>query len=79
MPVLVVGAGIGGLSAATLIKDAKLDDAKVGGAVISERNPNFIVADSQASSRDVLDLIELVRKGVAERTGMELEMVIEVW
>jgi UDP-N-acetylmuramate dehydrogenase len=69
----------GGVSAADLIRDAKLDRSKVGDAEISDRNANFIVAGPNASSRDVLELVELVRKGVAERMGMELELAIEVW
>ncbi len=69
----------GGVSAASLIEDAKLGDAKVGDASISERNANFIVVGPQATSRDVLELIEYVRKGVAERTGSELELALEVW
>lgn len=69
----------GGVSAESLIEDAQLDGAKVGDAEISERNANFIVVGAQASSRDVLELIELVRKGVAERMGVELELAVEVW
>jgi UDP-N-acetylmuramate dehydrogenase len=69
----------GGASAASLIEDAKLDTAKVGEAEISERNANFIVVGSKATSRDVLALIEHVRAGVAERMGVELELAIEVW
>jgi UDP-N-acetylmuramate dehydrogenase len=69
----------GGISAASLIEDAKLGDAKVGDAAVSERNANFIVAGPQATCRDVLELIENVRKGVAERTGSELELALEVW
>jgi UDP-N-acetylmuramate dehydrogenase len=69
----------GGISAAELIKDAKQTDAKVGDAQISERNANFIVAGPNATSHDVLALIEIVRAGVAERTGTELELAVEVW
>jgi len=69
----------GGVSAASLIEDAKMGSAKVGDAAISERNANFIVVGPQATSRDVLELIEIVRKGVAERTGSELELALEVW
>jgi UDP-N-acetylmuramate dehydrogenase len=69
----------GGISAASLVKDAQLGDAKVGDAQISERNANFIVVGANAASRDVLELIELVRKGVAERMGVELELAVEVW
>jgi UDP-N-acetylmuramate dehydrogenase len=69
----------GGGSAASLIEDAGLGTAKVGDAAISDRNANFIVAGVKATSRDVLALIDLVRRGVAERTGMELELALEVW
>lgn len=69
----------GGSSAAALIKDAQLDGAKVGGAEVNDRNANFIVVGPNATSRDVLALIELVRQGVAERVGVELELAIEVW
>jgi len=69
----------GGISASDLIKDARLGDAKVGDAQISERNANFIVAGPNATSRDVIGLIELVRAGVSERMGTELELAVEVW
>ena len=69
----------GGISAASLIEDAKLGSAHVGEAAISERNANFIVVGASAKARDVLELIELVRKGVAERVGVELELAVEVW
>jgi UDP-N-acetylmuramate dehydrogenase len=69
----------GGVSAASLIKDAKLESSRVGDAEISPRNANFIVAGGSATSRDVLELIEQVRKGVAERVGVELELAVEVW
>jgi UDP-N-acetylmuramate dehydrogenase len=69
----------GGISAPDLIKDARLSDAKVGDARVSERNANFIVAGPNATSRDVLTLIENVRSGVAERTGTDLELAVEVW
>jgi UDP-N-acetylmuramate dehydrogenase len=69
----------GGISAADLIKDARLADAKCGDVQFSERNANFIVAGPNATSRDVLTLIETVRIGVAERTGTDLELAVEVW
>ena len=69
----------GGVSAASLIEDAKLVGAKVGEAAISERNANFIVVGERATSRDILALIEHVRQGVADRMGVELELALEVW
>jgi UDP-N-acetylmuramate dehydrogenase len=69
----------GGISAAGLIKDAGLGNAKVGDAEISERNANFVVVGPHATSQDVIELIEQVRRGVAERTGAELELAVEIW
>ena len=69
----------GGLSAASLIEQSGLQSAKVGEAEISDRNANFIIASPRATSRDVLALIEQVRQGVMERTGVELEMALEIW
>jgi UDP-N-acetylmuramate dehydrogenase len=69
----------GGASAASLVEEAGLGGSKVGEAAISDRNANFIVVGGNATSRDVIDLIELVRQGVAERTGVELELAVEVW
>jgi UDP-N-acetylmuramate dehydrogenase len=69
----------GGVSAEALIKDAKFGESKVGDAQISDRNANFIVVGASATSRDVLELIEVVRKGVAERMGVDLELALEVW
>ena len=69
----------GGVSVESLIKDARLDEARVGDARICERNPNFIVVGPRATSRDVLALIEQVRSGVAQRMGVELELALEVW
>ena len=69
----------GGASAASLIEDAGLGNAKVGEAEISERNANFIVVGDKAASRDVIALIEHVRQGVADRMGVELELALEVW
>jgi UDP-N-acetylmuramate dehydrogenase len=64
---------------ASLIEDAGLGAARVGEASISDRNANFVVTSPGARSRQVLELIELVRKGVAERIGVELELALEVW
>jgi UDP-N-acetylmuramate dehydrogenase len=69
----------GGVSAASLIADARLGNAKVGEVEISPRNANFVVVGAAATSRDVVELIELVRGGVAERMGVELELALEIW
>lgn len=68
-----------GLSAGVLIEQAGLKGTRVGGAEVSDRHANFIVAEPGATSHDVLRLIELVRSRVADRQGVELELEIEVW
>ncbi|HLJ92268.1 MAG TPA: UDP-N-acetylmuramate dehydrogenase [Gemmataceae bacterium] len=68
-----------GLSAAALIAQAGLTGSRVGGAEVSERDSNFILAHPGTSSRDVLRLIDLIRSRVRERSGIELELEIAIW
>lgn len=68
-----------GMSAGMLIDQAGLKGTRVGGAEVSDRHANFIVAEPGASSQDVLRLIELVRSRVADRLGIELETEIQIW
>jgi UDP-N-acetylmuramate dehydrogenase len=68
-----------GLSAATLITQAGLPGQRVGGAELSERDANFVVAQPGTSARDILRLIDLIRSRVKEQTGVELELEITVW
>jgi UDP-N-acetylmuramate dehydrogenase len=68
-----------GLSAAALIAQAGMAGTKVGGAEVSERDANYIIAHPGAVSRDVLRLIDLVRSRVLERFNTELELEITVW
>jgi UDP-N-acetylmuramate dehydrogenase len=68
-----------GMSAGMLIEQAGLKNTRVGGAEVSQRHANFIVADTSASSADVLKLIDLVRERVEERLGVTLETEIEIW
>jgi UDP-N-acetylmuramate dehydrogenase len=67
------------LSAAALIAQAGLAGTKVGGAEVSERDANYIIAHPGAASRDVLRLIDLIRSRVLERFNAELELEITVW
>jgi UDP-N-acetylmuramate dehydrogenase len=62
-----------------LIEQAGLKGTRVGHAQVSERHANFIVADPDATSQDVLKLMDVVRERVLERLGIELETEIEIW
>lgn len=68
-----------GMSAGMLIDQVGLKGTRIGGAEVSERHANFIVADESATAQDVLRLIDLVRSRVDERLGVELELEIEIW
>jgi len=70
---------VGVVSAAQLVEQAGLKSARVGQAVVCAEHPNFILANAGATSSDVLKLIELLRSGVAESLGVELETEIEIW
>jgi UDP-N-acetylmuramate dehydrogenase len=68
-----------GLNAAVLIEQTGLIGTKVGAAIVSDRNPNYIVVEPGAFARDVLRLIDLIRTRVHERFHLELELAISVW
>jgi UDP-N-acetylmuramate dehydrogenase len=68
-----------GLSAGALVDRAGLKGLQIGGARVSEKHANFIVAEKGCTSRDVCRLIDAVRQRVTERFGVELELEIEIW
>jgi UDP-N-acetylmuramate dehydrogenase len=68
-----------GFAAAALIEQAGLARQKVGGAEVSERNANYVVANPGTTARDVLRLMDLLKSKVLERTGIELERELVVW
>ncbi len=58
---------------ARLIIEAGLQGLQIGGAQISLKHPNFIVNHGEAKFDDVLELINRVKNGVREKTGIELK------
>ena len=62
-----------------MIDKSGLKGTRIGGAVVSERHANFIVAEPDCTSQDVLRLIELVRGQVNDRMGVQLELEVEIW
>ena len=63
-------------SAGELIEKAGLKGQQIGNARVSTRHANFIVNTGGATARDILSLMELVQKRVAEK--FEVELVPEV-
>ena len=68
-----------GLSAGALIDRAGLKGKRVGGAHVSEKHANFILADSGTRASDVLKLINVIRETVYKKSEVYLELEIEVW
>ena len=68
-----------GVSAGALIDRAGLKGLQIGGAAISEKHANFIIAEQGCKSSDVLRLIDAIRQRVKEKFDIELELEIEIW
>jgi UDP-N-acetylmuramate dehydrogenase len=69
----------GGLrTAGTLIDECGLKGFTVGGAQVSPLHANYIVNTGNATASDVLKVIDHVRKLVAKKTGVELELEVKV-
>ena len=64
--------------AARLIEAAGAKGLRLGGAQVSMKHANFIVADPGASSSDVWRLIERVRSLVESESGIRLETEVEL-
>lgn len=67
-----------GVSAGRLIDQAGLKGTRVGGAVVSTKHANFIINEGGATSRDVLQLIDIVRGVVLKYFGVELKLELAV-
>jgi UDP-N-acetylmuramate dehydrogenase len=59
--------------AARLVDEAGLKGTAVGGATVSRKHANFIVASEGTLAADVVELIRTVQERVAERFGIDLE------
>lgn len=70
-------AGVGA-TAGQLIDQAGLKGYRVGGARISTKHANFIVNEGGATSRDVLQLIDIARSVVLKYWGVELKLELAV-
>jgi UDP-N-acetylmuramate dehydrogenase len=68
-----------GATAGALIDRAGLKGRRVGGAVVSEKHANFIIAQDGCKSRDVMQLIESVQQEVRRRLDVQLELELEIW
>lgn len=61
-----------------LIEQCGLKGEKVGGAMVSSRHANFIVNINAASSRDVIQLIRIIKGKVGKKFSIRLEEEIAI-
>lgn len=63
---------------AQIIDKCGLKGKQIGGAKVSDKHAGFIVNEKNASTKDILELIEYVQKEVNSKTGKNIELEIEV-
>ena len=61
-----------------LIEKAGLKGTRVGVAEVSQKHAGFIVNLGGAKAKDVLKLIEIVKKKVKQKFGVELKEEIQI-
>lgn len=62
-----------GLSVGRLIEESGLKGVSFGGAMVSEKHANFIVNMTNATAKDVLTLIDRIKKEIFDRYNIRLE------
>jgi len=61
-----------------LIKSSVPKNATFGDAMISDKHSNFFVNKNNATFNDMKKLIDFVKKNVKEKTGIDLDLEIEI-
>ena len=61
-----------------LIKSSIPANSSFGDAMISEKHSNFFINKNNATYKDMKELIDLVRNSVREKTGINLDLEIEI-
>ncbi len=67
-----------GAYASKLIEDCGLKGRRVGDAEVSTKHSGFIVNKGDTTTRDILELIEIVKQEVLNKTGFSLECEVEI-
>ena len=60
------------------IDEAGLKGYKIGGAQVSEKHAGFIINRGNATSQDIIDLIEYVKKVIYEKYNKEIEAEVRI-
>lgn len=68
-----------GLSAGALIDSAGLKGMRAGGAEVSSKHANFVIAHPGATADDVLKLAKIIQDKVYDKHQVVLESEVKVW
>ena len=63
---------------AKLIDECDLKGKQIGGARVSDKHAGFIVNDGNATAKDIIELIDLVKRTVYKQTGKYIDLEIEI-
>lgn len=68
-----------GTNLADVLESVGLRDAREGEAALSPQHPGFLVVSGNASTHDVLTLLNRVLRGVEAKTGIQLQSQLKIW
>lgn len=68
-----------GYYAGALIEQSGLKGVSVGGAQVSEKHAGFVINKGNATAKDVIELINLIKNKVKEDSGVDLEPEIKIF
>jgi UDP-N-acetylmuramate dehydrogenase len=68
-----------GFEAAELIQQAGLSGSSEGAVRMSSMFPNFLIASTGATSVHVQILLDRVKAGVQDRSGVQLQQHLQIW
>lgn len=68
-----------GLSAGALIDQAGLKGMRVGGAEVSTKHANFVIAHPGCRADDVLKLVKIIQEKVWAKNEIHLESEVRIW
>lgn len=64
---------------AKAIDESGLMGVRVGGAEVSTKHAGFIININHATAKDVLELINIIKKTIKEKYSVEIQPEIEIW
>ncbi|RKX27370.1 MAG: UDP-N-acetylenolpyruvoylglucosamine reductase [Candidatus Zixiibacteriota bacterium] len=67
----------GKLAAGRLLEEVGAKELCVGGACVSEKHANIIVNSGRATSKDIRELADILKKRVCDRFGVELQQEVQ--